>query len=148
VENWTSGTASRPTGPTGPRVSPESVAAGAFRLNGTARAVEGGDIVSGRWSLGSGIPHATWALGGGHIYDGEALREGLNGGPVPLIAFFPKAEADVLEMWHVAGLCGTGGHDYQVSELFVPEHRTRWWSDEPVATERFTRCQQSRFLLR
>ena len=112
---------------------PESVAAGAFRLNGTARAVEGGYVVSGRWPLGSGIPHATWALGGCRVCDGETPREGPDGGPVPLIAFFPKAEAEVLDTWHVAGLRGTGSHDYQVSELFVPEHRISWWSREPVA---------------
>ena len=111
----------------------ESVAAGAFRLNGMARAVEGGYVVSGRWSLGSGIPHATWALGGCRVYDGETLREAPNGGPVPLMAFFPKAEVEVIDTWHVAGLRGTGSHDYQVSELFVPEHRTCWWSHGPVA---------------
>lgn len=111
---------------------PESVAAGAFRVAGTARAVEGDYIVSGRWSLGSGIPHATWALGGCRILDGEVPRQGPNGGPVPLIAFFPREDVEVIDTWHVTGLRGTGSHDYQVSELFVPERRTLWWSREPV----------------
>ena len=119
---------------------PESVVAGAFRLNGTARAVDGGYVVSGRWSLGSGIPHSTWALGGCRVYDGDELRQGPNGGPVPLIAFFPKDDVDVLDTWHVAGLRGTGSHDYTVSELFVPERRTCWWSQEPVHPGPCTRC--------
>lgn len=112
---------------------PRSVVAGAFRLNWIARAVEGGYVVSGRWSLGSGIEHATWVLGGCRVFDGEVPRQGPNGGSVPLSAFFPKAEVEVLDTWRSAGLRGTGSHDYQVSELFVPTHRTTWWSREPIA---------------
>src|SRR5215217_4494075 len=46
--------------------------------------------------------------------------------------FFPRADTEVVDTWHVAGLRGTGSHDYRVTDLFVPAHRAFWFSEEPV----------------
>ncbi len=110
---------------------PATVGAGAFRITGIAREVEGGYQVSGRWPLGSGIMHANWVLGGCRVFDGDEPRLGANGMPERRILFFPPAEVQILDTWHVAGLRGTGSHDYVVNDLFVPAHRACWFSQPP-----------------
>jgi len=111
---------------------PDVVVAGAFRPNGVAQAVDGGYRVSGRWALGSGITHSTWTLAGCRIFDGEQPRLTSSGAPELRLLFFPTADVEIVDTWHVAGLRGTGSHDYQVADLFVPAHRACWFSQEPV----------------
>jgi alkylation response protein AidB-like acyl-CoA dehydrogenase len=111
---------------------PEIVVAGAFRPTAIARVVDGGYSVTGRWPLGSGIMHSTWVLGACVVYDGDRPRLTPNGRPEFRFMFFPKADTEVIDTWHVAGLRGTGSHDYQVADLFVPAHRAFWFSEEPV----------------
>ena len=111
---------------------PEVVVAGAFRPNGVARVVDGGYRAEGRWPLGSGITHSTWVLGGCRVFDGEAPRLAEGGRPDVRLLFFPAPEAEIIDTWHVAGLRGTGSHDYRIADLFVPAHRACWFSQEPV----------------
>ena len=111
---------------------PGVIVAGAFRSNGMARVVDGGYRAEGRWALGSGITHSTWALGGCRTYDGEAPRLTKSGTPELRLLFFPTSEVEIIDTWHVAGLRGTGSHDYRIAELVVPAHRACWFSEEPV----------------
>jgi alkylation response protein AidB-like acyl-CoA dehydrogenase len=111
---------------------PEVVVAGAFRPTGVAEVVDGGYSVTGRRPLGSGIVHSAWVLGACVVQDGDRPRLTASGRPEFRFMFFPKAHTEVIDTWHVAGLRGTGSHDYQVSDLFVPAHRAFWFSEEPV----------------
>jgi alkylation response protein AidB-like acyl-CoA dehydrogenase len=111
---------------------PGVVVAGAFRVNGVAQRVEGGYRASGRWPLGSGIMNATWGLGGCRVMEGDQPRLRPNGSPELRLLFFPRSHLEVLDTWHTSGLRGTGSHDYQVADLFVPERRTMWFSEPPV----------------
>lgn len=38
--------------------------------------------------------------------------------------FLPVGECEILDTWHTAGLRGTGSHDWQVTDVLVPEERT------------------------
>ena len=38
--------------------------------------------------------------------------------------FVPVGECEILDTWHTAGLRGTGSHDWQVTDIFVPEERS------------------------
>jgi alkylation response protein AidB-like acyl-CoA dehydrogenase len=109
-----------------------SVVAGTFRVNGTARAVDGGYRVSGNWGFGSGITHSTWTIGGFRLFDGDTPRLKPSGAPEVRVMFFPTAEAEISDTWHVAGMRGTGSHDYTATDLFVPTRRAVWFSEEPV----------------
>jgi len=99
----------------------QTVLAGTLNPSGKAFAVEGGYRVTGRWAYGSGILHSTWTLGVCIVQDHDGPRRGPNGTPEVRLVLFPTNKAEVLDTWHVAGLRGTGSHDYRVADMFVPE---------------------------
>ena len=101
-----------------------AVVTGGYALPaGKARAVEGGLVVDGRWSWGSGTSHCTWIGGGCLIVDEAGAPAPRPDGLVAPFVFFPRAEVELLDTWRVMGLRGTGSTDYAVHEAFVPEGR-------------------------
>lgn len=111
---------------------PASITGGMLMPRGTAARVPGGYRVSGRWAYGSGSPHCTWLLGGVTVLGSDGKPEMLpSGHPHLRMAFFPAGAFTILDTWHVAGLRGTGSHDYEVRDLFVPEHHTVGIGGEP-----------------
>jgi len=104
---------------------PIGVSAGSANPRGRAVAVPGGYRVTGHWFFASGCMHASSLHGACKVYDGETPRILPNGEPEIRIAYFyPKSLARVIDTWDVSGLRGTGSHDIEVDDLFVPEERT------------------------
>ena len=106
------------------------VIAGQLAPRGTGHAVAGGYLVSGRWGFSSGIVHADWLIGafkpdgddpGASTGDDGAADTGFGRMVVFLV---PKAQAEVIDNWHVAGLQGTGSLDFSVDGIFVPAELT------------------------
>jgi len=95
---------------------PEVVFSGALNPLGQAVRVEGGVRVSGRWPFASGCLHSDW-------FWGQCVEQ-RDGKPALLEVLVPRADFEVLDTWHVAGLRGSGSHDVEVRELFVPEPYT------------------------
>ena len=91
---------------------PIGLVAGAGAPTGTARPVDGGYRVSGRWQFGSGSPHACWFLAG-YVVEGETPRLG----PMMLV---PAKDVEIIDTWFVGGMRGTGSQDFAVHDLFVP----------------------------
>ena len=88
------------------------VIAGQGTRPGTARTVEGGYLLSGEWSFGSGLKHGTYIHSLGII---EETGE-------PRIFVTPVEQATLLQdSWDVLGLRGTGSIDYTMTDVFVPE---------------------------
>ncbi|PYM13690.1 MAG: hypothetical protein DMD81_20340 [Candidatus Rokuibacteriota bacterium] len=81
-------------------------------LNGTAKRVDGGFSVSGRWSFSSGCDAATWAM----VACGESLLK---------MTWFmvPRTDYEIVDTWFSAGLRGSGSKDVVVKDVFVPEYR-------------------------
>jgi alkylation response protein AidB-like acyl-CoA dehydrogenase len=98
---------------------PLPVVAGQLQPRGTGRLVEGGYVVSGRWSFASGIMHASWLIGAFHPEPGA----GASSNQITVFVL-PKGHAEVIDNWRVAGLVGTGSMDFQVDEQFVPAEMT------------------------
>jgi indole-3-acetate monooxygenase len=117
------------------------VIAGQLAPRGTGAPTAGGYLVHGRWGFSSGIVHADWLIGafkadggagpaaggglgavaGGGDADGGAAGTGFG----RMIVFaIPKAEAEVIDNWHVAGLQGTGSLDFSLDGTFVPAELT------------------------
>jgi len=90
-----------------------AVVAGQLAPVGRATAVDGGMRVTGAWSFGSGIHQAQWIIGGAIVDDGVA--------PAPRLVVMPRADVELVDNWHVAGLEGTGSCDYRTEDTFVPD---------------------------
>ncbi|HET9082614.1 MAG TPA: acyl-CoA dehydrogenase family protein [Trebonia sp.] len=111
------------------------VVAGQLAPRGTGHPVRGGYLVSGRWSFSSGIVHADWLIGAfkpdADRPDGAASP--VNGFGNRMVVFLvPKAQAEVIDNWHVAGLQGTGSLDFSVDGVFVPSEMTYDLGTSPV----------------
>jgi alkylation response protein AidB-like acyl-CoA dehydrogenase len=107
-----------------------TVVAGQLAPRGTGHPVRGGYLVSGRWGFSSGIVHADWLIGA-FKPDGEEPapsddEDGAAGtGFGRMVVFLVrKAQAEVIDNWHVAGLQGTGSLDFSVDGIFVPSELT------------------------
>jgi len=97
------------------------IIAGAGAPQGRAVGVEGGYHLSGRWSYGSGIKHATHLHCGGLIIEaGGQPRLNARGKPELYIFTPPIAAAKLDNEWDVLGLRGTGSVDYEIADVFLP----------------------------
>src|SRR5262249_6165324 len=97
-----------------------AVIGGAVNPTGEARPVPGGFRVSGRWSFASGCHYLTWFLAGCMAMDGNTPHVLSNGEPDVQAVLIPAAACEIIDTWHTAGLRGTGSHDFQVDDVFVP----------------------------
>lgn len=110
--------------------NPDAITAGLIFPVGRAERVPGGYRVTGRWPFGSGVTHADWVVGGCHVYrDGEP-EPGPDGAPRNWrLIMAPAEEFEIVDTWHTTGLAGSGSLDYQVTDLFVPEERSFFFSE-------------------
>lgn len=98
----------------------------------------GGYRLNGRWNLSSGSDHATWIAALSPV----AAPESQNGTaaanqPEPRILLLPKSEVNIVDLWQVAGLRGTGSFSFDVDNRFIPEEHTYIqdgppWADGPL----------------
>jgi len=104
---------------------PVGISAGSANPRGCAVAAPGGYRVTGHWFFASGCMHSSALHGACKVFDGDAPRLRPNGDQEVRIAYFyPKSIARIIDTWDVSGLRGTGSHDIEVADLFVPEERT------------------------
>ncbi len=94
---------------------PDVIIAGAFAPQGRATPVEGGHRIAGRWGFASGCQHADYLFGNCAVDDGQAP-------PGLRCALLPAREWTIHDTWHTAGLRGTGSHDIELTDRFVPTH--------------------------
>ncbi len=99
--------------------------------DGRATLVDGGYRVSGRWPYGSGCQDADWLGFTTGVYAGAEPRLDADGLPEQRIVIVPASSAIIHDTWHVSGLRGTGSHDVELQDVFVPAERAFWWTDSP-----------------
>ena len=103
---------------------PNTVIAGTITSgSGTAIPVANGYRVSGRWPFASGCHQADWLVAACRILDDGEPRRDAAGNPQTYTFCLPAADCEILDTWYTAGLRGTGSHDFQVQDVFVPEDR-------------------------
>ena len=97
--------------------SPEARIAGVVTPSGTARLVDGGYRVSGRWAPASGCAHADWAVLGVTRPDAEGTSDAVG------IVLAPMSELTIEDTWFVTGMRGTASNTLVGDDVFVPAHR-------------------------
>jgi len=95
---------------------PAVIFSGALNPLGRATRAPGGFRASGRWPFASGCLHSDW-------FWGQCVLEE-SAKPELLEVLVPRSEFEVLDTWHVAGLRGSGSHDVELRDVFVPERFT------------------------
>jgi 3-hydroxy-9,10-secoandrosta-1,3,5(10)-triene-9,17-dione monooxygenase len=92
---------------------PETLVASAFGFtSGRGRPVEGGYWVEGEWVFSSGSNLCTW------IILGTRLEQ--SGPPKQIWTLLPRADWEILDTWHAAGLKGSASNNIRVKGAFVP----------------------------
>jgi alkylation response protein AidB-like acyl-CoA dehydrogenase len=82
---------------------------------GEAEATEGGFLLSGSWSFGSGLLHSSYIHTLGKVASTGETR----------IFIVPVEQATLdLDSWNVMGLRATGSIDYRLESVFVPAEMT------------------------
>lgn len=95
---------------------PRAVASSSIVPVGTAVVVPGGFRLSGRWGFSSGCDHAQWVVVGSFVQRSDGSKESH--------LFLVELDAfEIVDDWHVLGLCGTGSKSLVGREVFVPAHR-------------------------
>lgn len=92
------------------------MSAGQAAPTGKAEKLDEGYRISGRFSFGSGSPHAQWLVGGYMLCEGGKPVIGADGQPTLLIGLAPRETVKFLGNWQVLGLRGTGSYDFEVRE--------------------------------
>lgn len=103
---------------------PSAVIAGTILAGrGAAVPVEGGYRLTGRWPFASGCSQADWMVASGVITIDGVAQLGPDGQPETNAFVLPIKDCEILDTWYTAGLRGTGSHDFEVKDAFVPEGR-------------------------
>lgn len=91
---------------------PDVVFAGGIFPPQPAPTVEGGYLVNGRWSWGSG------SMGSEMVGVGILPKSDESQG-LPRMAVMPRSQVQIAPNWEVMGLLGTGSHDIVVKDVVV-----------------------------
>ena len=100
---------------------PDAVIAGSGTPSGRAERVPGGWRCSGRWRYASGADYATTFTAQCALVGEPALEAT----PIAMRAMaFERAQVVVQRTWDPLGMRGTGSHDFEVVNAFVPDERS------------------------
>ena len=97
---------------------PEVLISSSYMPTGKVTRVDGGYRLSGRWAFSSGSAHCDWVILGANMIAEDGSSE-----PEPFNFLLPRPDYEIVDTWHVMGLCPTGSNDIVVQDAFVPSHR-------------------------
>jgi alkylation response protein AidB-like acyl-CoA dehydrogenase len=99
--------------------------ASAFNPPAGAVRAEGGWRLTGQVPFASGCQNARWLqMPAIEMQDGQPKLDPATGQPSPMLAFFPRSAATILDTWHTVGMRGSGSADIAIDNLFVPDRLT------------------------
>jgi len=106
-----------------PEVHPElfedrgyALAPAPLNPSGTARPVDGGFRLNGRWEWATGVEHADWVLVHAIVDRPDELAT--------VFLAVPRSETTVEDVWFTSGMRATGSNAVSIADVFVPANRT------------------------
>ena len=99
----------------------QPILAGSVSPPGRLIRTAGGYRLTGRWRFGSGCQQADFFVVGAALGEDGARPTGANVMQDISWVTVPAAAVTIVDTWHVAGLRGTGSHDFAMQDLFVAE---------------------------
>ena len=100
---------------------------------GTAKPVDGGYVISGRWEWATAVQHADEVMVHAFVDQPDVIET--------RFAVTPIDTVTVEDVWNTAGMRGTGSNTVVLDEVFVPSERTfsgeEFRSAEPPGTALF-----------
>jgi alkylation response protein AidB-like acyl-CoA dehydrogenase len=94
---------------------PTAILCGSTATLGAAGLADGGVRVRGRWPFVSGCHNANWFCGLCQIGEPPDAAVGW--------VVVPMADVQIHDTWNTSGMRGSGSHDVEVADVFVPEVR-------------------------
>jgi indole-3-acetate monooxygenase len=104
--------------------SATALVAGSGASSGYAERVPGGYRVRGAWRFASGAHYASVFTAACVITQGGTAVLDAAGGPLIRAMSLLPDQVRILDTWDPIGMRGTGSHDFDVQEAFVPEHHS------------------------
>lgn len=96
---------------------PQALIAGGIAFpQGRARRVDGGVVLSGRWSFSSGVDLCGWNMLAAIVREADRAVD-------YRMCLVPRSDYTIVDDWHTLGLRATGSKTVTCEEVFVPEHR-------------------------
>ena len=89
--------------------------AGAIGRTGILKPAPGGYLLTARSDWNSGVMHAEWVNCKAMVEGNDAL----------MMVVLPVSDVVIEDVWHTAGLRGTGSNTIVADDVFVPEHRVQ-----------------------
>jgi len=106
----------------------DAIAVGGQQPARQAVPTPGGYLLSGSTPYVSGAHQATVFIGYANILENGELRRGADGAPETLMAACTAKDAKIVDNWNVIGMRGTGSHDVEMKDAFIPAHWTVPWA--------------------
>jgi alkylation response protein AidB-like acyl-CoA dehydrogenase len=101
----------------------DAVVNGVIAPSGRALERDGGYVINGKWSFASNCHQCTWLVPASIVFHGDEMSMTPDG-PEIVMTFLETGEWQIIDTWHSVGLRGTGSHDIEVVDAYVPAHRT------------------------
>ncbi len=98
---------------------PLVIMCGSTAAVGRAHKVDGGYRVNGQWQFVSGCHNSSIFGATVRLYENDEPVAGL----ATVYAVVELPDFEILDTWHVGGLCGSGSHDVRLTDVFVAEDR-------------------------
>jgi alkylation response protein AidB-like acyl-CoA dehydrogenase len=98
---------------------------------GRADPVDGGYLLSGKWTWASGLSNSKLLGGFATIMDGNEPRRWPSGAPDMRMFLVPHYKVTVLDAWHTGGMRGTGSTDWVADHVLIPaDHVGRVFTED------------------
>ena len=112
----------------------DAVVAGAGNPPGRLTPVQGGYRFSARAPFASGCHHAKSMIILGLVMEGDQpATNPETGAPEVRLVHVPSADVTIHDTWDTMGMRGTGSHDIEARDVFVPEYRVCAMAVDAVA---------------